>query len=94
MGGFAKVLANSIRARIQSGQNICDQAAAPLKPGQPRRRGYPDYKAVRGLNAIRDLDLDRPHFAVPEGANGQRERAVIDFLDEALPGRQTASQIA
>jgi hypothetical protein len=26
--GFAQVLANSIRARIQSGQNIYDQAAA------------------------------------------------------------------
>jgi hypothetical protein len=33
MQGFAKVLADAIRARIQSGQNIYDQAAAPLKPG-------------------------------------------------------------
>ena len=44
MLGFAQVLANSIRARIQSGQNIYDQAAAPLKPGLSGRRGYPDYK--------------------------------------------------
>jgi hypothetical protein len=42
MQGFAQVLADSIRARIQSGQNIYDQAAAPLKPGLPGRR-YPDY---------------------------------------------------
>jgi len=46
---FAQVLADSIRARIQSGQNIFDQAAAPLRPGQSGRRGYPDYKASRGL---------------------------------------------
>ena len=32
MQGFAQVLADSIRARIQSGQNIYDQASAPLKP--------------------------------------------------------------
>ena len=46
MQGFAQVLADSIRARIQSGQNIYDQAAAPLKPGPSGRRGYPDYKAA------------------------------------------------
>lgn len=54
MQGFAQVLTDSIRARIQSGQNIYDQAAAPLKPGLPGRRGYPDYKAARGLNPVRD----------------------------------------
>ena len=31
MLGFGQVLADSIRARIQSGQNIYDQAAAALK---------------------------------------------------------------
>jgi hypothetical protein len=35
MQGFRQVLADSIRTRIQSGQNIYDQAAAPLKPGKP-----------------------------------------------------------
>ena len=30
MQGFAQVLADAIRARIQHGQNIYDQAAAPL----------------------------------------------------------------
>ena len=54
MQGFAQVLADSIRARIQSGENIYDQAAAPLKPGLPGRRGYPDYKAARGFQPIRD----------------------------------------
>ena len=38
MQGFAQVLADSIRARIQSGRNIYDQAAAPLKPGLSGRR--------------------------------------------------------
>jgi hypothetical protein len=36
MQGVGQVLADAIRARIQSGQNIYDQAAAPLKSG---RRG-------------------------------------------------------
>jgi hypothetical protein len=52
MQGFAQVLADAIRARIQSGQNICDQATAPLKPGLPGRRGYPEYKAARGLQRV------------------------------------------
>jgi len=49
MQGFGQVLADSIRVRIHSGQNIYDQAAAPLKPGKSGRRGYPDYKSARGL---------------------------------------------
>jgi hypothetical protein len=53
MQGFAQVLADSTRTRIQSGQNICNQPAAPLKPGHNGRRGYPDYKAARGLQPIR-----------------------------------------
>ena len=39
MQGFAQVLADSIRARIQSGQNIYNQAAAPLKPTWTDRNG-------------------------------------------------------
>ena len=38
---------------VKAGATIAvldDQAAAPLKPGQSGRRGYPEYKAVRGLN--------------------------------------------
>ena len=42
MQGFAQVLTDSVRAHIQSGQNIYDQAAAPLKPGLAGPRGYPD----------------------------------------------------
>src|SRR5579871_5244036 len=64
MQGFAQVLTDSIRARIQSGQNIYDQAAAPLKPGRPGRRGYPDYKSARGLQPIRDWTWSGPHPAM------------------------------
>jgi hypothetical protein len=39
MQSFAQVLADAIRVRIQGGQNIYDQAAAPLKPGLSGRRG-------------------------------------------------------
>jgi hypothetical protein len=54
MQGFSQVLADSIRVRIQSGQNIYYQVAAPRKPGLSGRRGYLDYKAARGLQPIRD----------------------------------------
>ncbi len=95
MQGFAQVLADAIRTRIQSGQNIYDQPAAPLKPGKPGRRGYPDYKSARGLQPIRDWTWSGHTLRCLKVLTANENRAVIGFLDEALPGRrQTASQIA
>ena len=95
MQGFAQVLADSIRARIQNGQNIYDQAAAPLKPGLPGRRGYPDYKVARGLNPIRDWTWSCHTLRCLKVLTANENRAAIGFLDESLPGRRmTASQIA
>jgi len=73
MQGFGQVLADSIRTRIRSAQNIYDQAAAPLKPGLAGRRGYPDYKAARGSPAHPRLDVERAHPAVPEGPDRERK---------------------
>jgi len=95
MQGFAQLLADTIRARIQSGQNIYDQPAAPLKPGLPGRRGYPDYKSARGLQPIRDWTWSGHTMRCLKVLTANQNRAVIGFLDEAMPGRtQTASQIA
>jgi hypothetical protein len=95
MLGFAQVLADSIRTRIQAGQNIYDQPAAPLKPGRQGRRGYPDYKAARGLKPIRDWIWSGHTLRCLKVLTVNENRAVIGFLDEARPGRrQTASQIA
>src|ERR1700684_873668 len=95
MQGFAQVLADSIRARIKSGQNIYDQAAAPLKPGQSGRRGYPDYKSARGLQPIRDWTWSGHTMRCLKVLTANENRAAIGVLDDALSGRQqTASQIA
>jgi hypothetical protein len=95
MQGFAQVLADAIRTRIQSGQNIYDHPAAPLNPGKPGRRGYPDYKSARGLQPIRDWTWSGHTLRCLKVLTANENRAVIGFLDEALPGRrQTASQIA
>jgi hypothetical protein len=95
MQGFAQALADSVRARIRSGQNIYDQPAAPLKPGKPGRRGYPDYKSARGLQPIRDWTWSGHTLRCLKVLTANENRAVIGFLDEAMPGRrQTASQIA
>ena len=95
MQGFAQVLADAIRARIQSGQNIYDQPAAPLKPAKPGRRGYPDYKSARGHQPIRDWTWTGHTLRCLKVLTANENRAVIGFLDEAMPGRkQTASQIA
>jgi len=95
MQGFAQVLADSIFVRIQSGQNIYDQPAAPLKPGRNGRRGYPDYKSARGLQPIRDWTWSGHTLRCLKVLTANENRAAIGFLDEALPGRaQTASQLA
>jgi hypothetical protein len=88
MQGFAQVLADSIRARIQSGQNIYDQAAAPLKPGKPGRKGYPDYKSARGLQPIRDWTWSGHTLRCLKVLTANENRAAIGFLDEAMPGRR------
>jgi hypothetical protein len=73
MQGFAQVLADSIRARIQSGQNIYDQAAAPLKPGTAGPARLPGLQGGPRPPAHPRLDLERAHPAVPQGAHRQRE---------------------
>jgi hypothetical protein len=95
MQGFAQVLADSIRGRIQGGRNIYDQTAAPLKPGLPGRRGYPDYKAARGLQPIRDWRWSGHTLRCLKVLTANENCTAIGFLNEALPGRRmTASQIA
>ena len=94
MQGFAGA-ADSIRARIQNGQNIYDQASARLKPGLPGRRGYPDYKAAQGPNPVRRWTWSGHRLRYLKVLTANENRAAIGFLDESLPGRRlTASQIA
>src|SRR5579872_4127253 len=54
MQTIGSVLTDTISARIRKGINVNDSPARPLKPGRNGHRGYPDYKAARGLQPIRD----------------------------------------
>ena len=72
MQGFGQVLADSIRARIQSGQNIYDQAAAPLKPGL-RSPWLPGLQGSTRSETHTRLDLERAHPAVLEGPDRKRK---------------------
>ncbi len=66
-----------------------------MKPGQLGRRGYPDYKAARGLRPVRDWTWSGHTLRCLKVLTANENRAAIGFLDEALPGRsQTASRIA
>src|ERR1022692_3943076 len=97
MQGFAQVLADSIRTRIQSGQNIYDQAAAPLKPGQSGRRGYPDYKSARGLQPIRDWTWSgltlRCLKVLTANENRAEPRVPARLFDAAIPSKNTNSSL-
>jgi hypothetical protein len=100
MQGFAQALADSIKDRIHSGQNIYDQAAAPLKlPWGARasviRNSYPSQKAKRGLQAIRDWTWTGHTLRCLKVLTVNQNRAEIGFLDDTMPGRTaSASQIA
>ena len=72
---------DSISARIRKALNVNDAPAKALKPGRNGRRGYPDYKAARGLNADPRLGVDRADHAVAQGQERQREPGVIGFID-------------
>lgn len=92
---FGQFLADTIRARIQAGQNVYDQAAAPLKPAKSGRKGYPDYKSARGLKPIRDWTWSGHTLRCLKVLTANENRAVLAFLQETKPGRgQTATQIA
>ena len=95
MQGFAQILADAIKKRIQSGLNIYDQPAASLKPGKSGHRGYPDYKSARGIDPIRNWTWTGHTLRCLKVLSVNENRAAIGFLDETFPGRsKTANQIA
>jgi hypothetical protein len=95
MQGFAQVLADSIKGRIQSAVNIYDLPASPLKPGQPGRQGYPDYKSRRGIEPTRNWTWTGHTLKSLKVLDVSENRATIGFLQTAFPGRPaTASQVA
>ena len=91
MNAFAQVLADSIRTRIQSGRNMFDQPAAPLKQGPRGTAGYPGLKSARGLQPIRDWTWTGHTLRCLKVLRANENRAEIGFLDEAFPGRRTKS---
>ena len=93
---FAAILVPFFSAtdtRIQCGQNIYDQAAAPLKPGLSGRRGYPDYKAARGLQSVRDGTRNghtlRCLKVLTANENRAEPRVTARLFDAAIPSKST-----
>src|ERR1035437_332703 len=73
MQGFAQVPADSIRARIQSGRNIYDQAAAPLKAGAAGPTWLPGLQVCTRSQSCPRTDPEWAHPAVPQGPDRERE---------------------
>lgn len=55
MATIGNLVIADVQARIRRAVNVADAPAKALKPGRNGHRGYPDYKAARGLQGIRDL---------------------------------------
>ena len=81
METIGNVLVDKIKDRIGKGMNCNDAAARPLKPGKNGKRGYPDYKAARGLQAIRDWLWTGRTMRSLKVKSASENRAVIGFID-------------
>ena len=81
MQTIAQVTLDSVAARIHRGETVEDTPAKPLKPGRNGKRGYPDYKLARGLQAIRDWTWRGLTMRSLKVKAANENRAVIGFID-------------
>jgi hypothetical protein len=81
MQTIGSVLVDSVSARIRKAVNVNDAAAKALKPGRNRRRGYPDYKAARGLMPIRDWVWTGRTMRSLKVKSVSENAATIGFVD-------------
>jgi hypothetical protein len=85
MQAFAQVLADSIRTRIQNGQNMFDQPAAPLKPSTVARKSQDPCNV--GVVGPRNWTWTGFTLRCLKVLSANENRAVIGFLDELHPYR-------
>ena len=78
---IGNVVVESIKDRIHKGLNINDQPAKPLKPGRNGKKGYPDYKAARGLQPFRDWFWTGRTLRSLKVKSASENRCVIGFVD-------------
>ena len=75
------VLLESISTRIRKALNVNDTPAKVLKPGRNGRRGYPDYKAARGLMPLRDWVWTGRTMRSLKVKSVSENKAIIGFID-------------
>jgi hypothetical protein len=78
---IGNVVVESIKDRLHKGLNINDQPAKPLKPGRNGKRGYPDYKAARGLQPFRDWFWIGRTLRSLKVKSASENHCVIGFID-------------
>jgi len=78
---IGNVVVDSIKDRLHKGLNVRDETAKPLKPGHNGKRGYPDYKAARGLQPFRDWFWTGRTLRSLKVKQASENRSVIGFID-------------
>ena len=78
---IGNVVVESIKTRLHKGLNINDQPAKPLKPGRNGKKGYPEYKAGRGLQPFRDWFWTGRTLRSLKVKSASENRCVIGFID-------------
>ena len=81
MQTIGNVVLDSIASRIRKGLTVNDAEAKPLKPGRNGHRGYPDYKAARGLQPFRDWFWTGRTMRSLKVKSASENRVVIGFVD-------------
>ena len=75
------VLVDSISGHIRKAVNANDDPAQALKPGRNGRRGYPDYRAARGLQPLRDWVWTGRTMRSLKVKSANENAATIGFVD-------------
>jgi hypothetical protein len=78
---IGSVVVDSIKDRLHKGLNVRDEAAKPLKPGRNGKRGYPDYKAARGLQPFRDWFWTGRTMRSLKVKQASENRCIIGFIN-------------
>ena len=81
MLAIGNAVRDSIASRIGHGLNVEDAPAKSLKPGRNGHRGYPDYKAARGLQPFRDWFWTGRTMRSLKVKSASENSAVIGFVD-------------
>jgi hypothetical protein len=81
METIGNVVLDSMYRRITNGFNANDAPSKALKPGKNGKRGYPERKAARGLQPVRDWFFSGRTMRSMKVKSASENKVVIGFIN-------------